>query len=240
MLLLILHSIYLLIIKYQQKLLSDYMNGVRGDNYKLKDNTESSISANYNGIMAAKILGTTYRNSAVYKVKDGKAVGSFRGKYSKVDYCSYFRNYCDGNFAEGHNSAFGFEVPVGMIDDIMSGLDSLESNMDKREYITAGLMPLDKRGRYHIDDMESFKKQHLLLQLAVANSKLSKEEEIRIIVQNNSYVERIPDVSDTSKVIKYDVLGLKCKAFEELRADYIEVYAEYSTCIELYAKNKWY
>ena len=53
-------------------------------------------------------------------------------------------------------------------------------------------IPLHERGKYHISDIDEFKRQGLLWQLAVANSKLSSEESISIVAlsRNLQFIEQ--------------------------------------------------
>lgn len=207
-------------------------NAVYRHNFIMKDITNMDISKNYCGVIASRLCGDNAKNTVVFKVDDGIARGSFRGKRSAVDYRGLFKSYGDDVFAEGHKAAFGFGVELGKLREIMSNITTIEPKQSKF-YLTAGSISDDMRGDYHIEDMTEFKKLGYFWRLAIANSKLSSEEQLDIITSAGEAVL----IEERGKLLVYDVLGIKCKAFEPISSKLITIYIEYSTSIEMYVKN---
>jgi single-stranded DNA-specific DHH superfamily exonuclease len=199
--------------------------------YILKDITNKNINRNYCGVIAAHLCGEYGKNAAVYVVNDGIAEGSFRGRLD-ADYRSYFEEYGEDVFAQGHKAAFGFKLKVEKLEEIMKNISSIEDR-EQRVYLTAGNVDEVDRGIHHIDDMDEFKRQRYLIRLAVGNSKLSSAEQIDIIASIKDAVL----VEQRGKLYIYDILGLRCKAFEPLQTDLVSIYAEFSDMVELYIKN---
>lgn len=205
-----------------------------GEHWVIKDITQSGISKNYTGVIASNLQGSWNKQAAVYTVdENGIATGSFRGRIDDFDYRKLFSDHKEGNFAQGHKAAFGFQVHIDELHSILNDIDSLESNYIQRNYLTAGNMPENLRGIHHIDDVDSFKRQGNLLRLAFGNSHVNSQEQIDIIVP----LSDAKLVEQKGKLYIYDILGLQCKAFEELKQPYIRIYAEQSNLINLYAKN---
>jgi len=102
-------------------------------------------------------------------------------------------------------------------------------------YLTAGNVDIKLRGRYHITDMERFKRAGLLWRLGIANSRLSTNESIDIITLN-TFDEPVK-ISASGKAFYYNILGIHCMAFEELSTKYIKLYAEFTNELKIYARN---
>lgn len=226
----------------QSEIVEDAMrNVVKMDGYCIRDTTQDNFSLNYNGLLATKILNTTQKDAAVYKVMEsGHCKGSFRGKYSKLNYRKNFADTEGVVYADGHSNAFGYEATLEGLHRAMAKMYELEKGIDKRRYLTAGDMDESEKGIYHIADereMQQFMQSGLFATMCVANSKLSKEEEIVLIIPNDS---RVKLKSQYGKVRTYDAFGFECKAFEEMTTRYLEVYADFDQEIKVYIRNIWY
>lgn len=227
--------------KQQEEATKDLLVGVKvglhkDDNYALKDITGSGINRNYCGVIAAKLCDATRKNSVVCLRNEstGLVEGSFRGRLTGPDYRGYFEEKCPGVYAQGHASAFGFKIDKEQLESIMDSLHEIEPKGNShRFYLTAGDMPEDLKGTHHIDDMIQFKKQRGLVKLAMANSKLSSEESINIMVLNPDDLE----LDWRGKMGYCNIMGLRCMAFEELVTEWLSIYVEYSNDISIYVKN---
>ena len=69
----------------------------------------------------------------------------------------------------------------------------------------------------------------------MANSKLSTEDSISIVIPN----ENIKLLETRGKVFYYGVFNLKCQAFEEMTTPLLDLYVEYNKEMKIYLKNKW-
>lgn len=203
--------------------------------YIIGDISGLEINSSYCGVIAAKLCDK-YRKNVVMclRNKDGLMVGSFRGRYKGPDYRKHFEDTCKGIYAQGHAGAFGFKATMEQLELIMSTIDTIEpkGGADKF-YITAGDIPESLRGTYHIDDMNQFKRERGLLNLAIANSRLSSDEGINIMVKNTYDIE----VEWRGKLGTCNVLGLACKTFEQLTTEWLSIYVEYSGEVKIYIKN---
>lgn len=197
------------------------------------DTSGTDISGWYHGVIASRMSGEYKRNCVCYHIVDGIAVGSFRGKCEGVDYRDFFNQFSPEIFAEGHKAAFGIKVPVHYLKDIMQGLCDIEPKTLDKPFLTAGNMPLGLQGVHHYYDLTEFKRQGLLLQLAVANSKLANSEVLPIITtRDNAHLER-----RRGKLFEYKVCGIACKAFEEMTENIVSIYVEYNREVEAYLRN---
>lgn len=208
-------------------------NRVYSEEYIAKDISNLDISSNYCGVIAGRLCGDNHKNTIVYKIENGIAKGSFRGRYADVDYRKQFESFGDDIYAQGHKPAFGFKIKVELIDTIMKSLKDIEPINQHREYLTAGRLPNEHRGIHHIESIDDFKKQGNLWRLAIGNSKVSSYEEINIVTSISEAVLK----ETQGKIYIYNVLGMDCKAFEPLTTDIIKVYVEYSTGIDFYVRN---
>lgn len=201
--------------------------------YICKDISNYEVSVNYCGVIATRLCGDKGKNAVAYSVKDGVAKGSFRGRYSDVDYRLFFENYKPGIFAQGHKPAFGFEVDVETLHEIMSKIHEIEPTDTRQYYVTAGRIDSELRGIHHIDNMDDFKKQGLLWRLAIGNSRVSSRDEIVIVVPLKDVI--LKDIK--GKVYEYSVFGIDCKSFSPLSTSLVQVYLEYNNNIDCYIKN---
>ena len=220
----------------QDKICENCMEGVMEySQYSLKDMTSSGIHKNYCGLLANKVLDHTNKSTVAY-ITDGEyAAGSFRGKHSYIDYRRFIDNWSEDTFAQGHKSAFGFMVKIDELPQLMLEVTNLEKEVSTKEYITAGRLLDEYKGIHHIDDFDKFKRAGLLWRLAMANSKLSTEDSISIVIPN----ENIKLLETRGKVFYYGVFNLKCQAFEEMTTPLLDLYVEYNKEMKIYLKNKW-
>jgi single-stranded DNA-specific DHH superfamily exonuclease len=207
-------------------------NAVIKDSYVMRDLSGTEVSKNYTGVIAGRLCDENKKNAVVYNVIDGIAVGSFRGRLNNTDYRSCFINFRDDVYAQGHEAAFGFKVKVADLEPIMQTLTSVESEIDERQYLTAGNIPVDSRGKYHIENMEEFKQAGGLMMLGIGNSRVSSKEQIMISVSSSEATL----IEQRGKLYLYSVLGLTCKAFKEIEPGIINIYVESSRSIEFYLK----
>ena len=190
-------------------------------------------SKNYTGVIAASLSGDYQKQAAVYEIENGIAFGSFRGVQPTFDYRTFFEQHAEGNYAQGHKAAFGFQLSLSEFEAILNDLDSINVDICPSNYLTAGDIPSNLIGEHHIYDINDFKRQGNLLRLAIGNSHVNSSEQIEIIVPIKS--ARL--VEQRGKLYIYDVLGIQCKAFEILTHPTIRIYAEQSNLLNIYAKN---
>lgn len=201
--------------------------------YIIKDTSNLEIHENYNGVIAGRLCGEHDKNTVVFKVINGIAMGSFRGRHSTVDYRAKFHSMYDNVYAEGHGPAFGFKVDINLLENIMDSLKEIEPLNETREYLTVGNVSEDKKGIHHIDNIDDFKRAGNVWRMAIGNSKVASNEEITLVTPLNQAVLD----STIGKMFKYNVLGMECKAFEPLSTDMVRIYAEYSKEIDFYVRN---
>lgn len=206
------------------------------DSYVLLDITNSEkADSGFCGIISTKLVDRLNKNACTYIVlSNGMCKGSFRGRLSTVNYKQQFDVIMPGCYAQGHEAAFGFEVPLEGLRRAMESMPSLEQTTNTALELTAGHMPDELRGTQHIDDMRAFMLAGKLMGLGIANSRLCNKEEHCIIVP-------ISDVKETtrpgSRIRTYDILGMVCKSFDALRTEYIQIYPEYTDELTVYARN---
>ena len=220
----------------QDEICKDYMSGVSEySQYAVRDITDDGIHKNYCGLLATKILNHCNKTTVVYTRNGDYAEGSFRGKHSSVEYRKFIDEWSEDTFAQGHKAAFGFKVKLEELPQILLEATNLEKGVTTKEYLTAGRMLEEYKGIHHIDDFDAFKKAGLLWRLSVANSKLSTEESINIVIANDN----LEPTEQRGKVLFYEVFGLKCQAFEQLQTPLLEIYVEYTKEMKVYIRNKW-
>ena len=212
--------------------------------FALIDITGTGIEKSYCGVIASKLVSKTGLNTAVciYNPAINKYEGSFRGR---IGYCNYREKFeslyeldeGEAIFAQGHASAFGFKATGEQLNIIMQSINSVEPERgSKKFYLTAGELDDSEKGIHHIDDMLKFKKEQGLVRLSMANSKLSTEEEINIMVKRPANLE-IEWFNENKKAGNCEILGIQCRVFGELTSDWIEIYLEFSKEITAYARN---
>lgn len=199
----------------------------------------TGISKSYTGVIATKLVSNYHVNSAVclYNPITGKYEGSFRGRKEHAKYRTFFEKNVQGIYAQGHQQAFGFKASPNELKFLLYNINKAESkdNCDREYYLTAGVMPESSKGVYHIDDMTTFKKQQGLLKIGLANSKLATEETIKIVTKRPQ--DEVVYWNERRTVGKYSVLGLECKAFEEIVTDTIAIEVEYNRELEVFVRN---
>jgi len=197
--------------------------------------TDTNINKSYCGVIATKFRGQEKKNTAIYKVTNGTAIGSFRGRKSDIDYRRYFESYSDDIYAQGHKAAFGFRVPEVELENIMQNLTKIEKNIETKPKITAGDIPKSLQGEYHIKDMQEFIKNGGLYELALYNSRVSYEETYNIITTSTNAELK----EQWERVSIYEILGLDCVTFKKITSDLIELMPEINNGrLKIYAQNK--
>ena len=196
------------------------------------DISKLGIHRNYSGVIAGRLSGDNHKNAVVYIMEDGMCRGSFRGRYSDVDYRAFFASYKDYIYAQGHPPAFGFKLYKEDLDYLMENLKTIEPDISNKPYLTAGNMTVEEMGEYHIANIDEFKRLGYLWRLAIGNSRVISNHEINIVVKASD----IELKGNTGNVYKYNVLGMECKAFSILTGKYFKVYAEYTNQVDLYIR----
>lgn len=202
------------------------------DSFILKDLTGTGIKASYTGVIAGKLCDEHNKNCVVFNVTDGIAKGSFRGRVQGSDYRKQFDEFNDTSKAQGHKVAFGFEARIEDLPQIMKSLESIEEEIDSRHYLTAGNLPDNLKGKYHIDDISEFKRYGGIMMLGIGNSKVSSDEQIMISVLSTE--ASLTEIR--GKLYMYNILGLNCKAFKEIEPGMINIYIEQSKTLEFFVK----
>ena len=198
----------------------------------MKDITSYGISRNYCGVIAAHLSGKYDKNVVVYIMSGDRAEGSFRGR-TQSDYRKYFEEYSPDIYAQGHPPAFGFKATIEQLKEIGKGLESVEEQTDTREYFSVGNMPEKERGVKHLENINELRKDGLLFRIAIGNAKVSTNEKIYI----KTSIVNLKLIKITGKLYYYDVLGLECKAFSEMRSSFVRIYAEFGNEVEYYVEN---
>lgn len=207
-------------------------------------NLTNEVGSGYAGLIATKICRDKIKNCVVYKINNNIAQGSFRGISQggledninlRLEFLDKARQLGIEAYAEGHAKAFGFRVNIKYLKKIMESISGVEDSGNKKYYITAGDMSEERKGKYHINNLDTFRKNGLLWKLGVANSRLSEEEVIKIILPTISlnYVE------SKDKIMKYTIDNLECISFEPIITKECELYVEYSNNLKIYVKNLW-
>lgn len=202
------------------------------DSYILRDMSNTEVHKNYNGVIASRLCGEYNKNCVVYKVTNGIAEGSFRGRISGLNYREIIDGYSDDSWGMGHKTAFGFACPVDKLDDVMSKLTSIESSSSNQYLLTAGKLNDKCPGKFVIKDMDEFKRQGGIWKLGIGNSKVSNDEQIFITVDSADLVL----IEQHGKLYLYNALGMICKAFEPVTEPVVNIYIECSRQIECYIK----
>lgn len=209
--------------------------------YIMEDITNKGVSHNYTGVIAGRLAGDHGLNTVCYMNNGGVVKGSFRGRQKGTDYRGYFHRYGqvtgqdgqDGSvYAQGHKTAFGFECSLEQLTDIMHSINSIESPDDDRDYFSAGDMPVEEYGKYHIVSMDEFKKAGYLFKVGEGNARVTDADAVYIKVCAKDVTLK----SIKGKLYLYDVFGLECKAFQELHGDYFRMYLEFTNELNFYIK----
>lgn len=226
----------------QDEIISKYKN-INLDRFASKDYIMIEVDkelSNYCGLIGSGLCGNNDKNTVVYSIKsvggdDNREIakGSFRGRRSDADYRKFFSDYKEGIYAQGHKVAFGFEVEVNLLKEIMENIHKIEFT-NKKLYLTAGQVEDEFKGKHHIDDMLEFKQKGYFWKLAVANSKLCVSEQLDIVAS----IRDIESSRQIGKLYLYNIFDIECKAFEIIKTDLIKIYLEYNrNGIEAYVKN---
>lgn len=211
----------------------EYSSFIMNDITDLTDSDGNEVLPSYSGVIAIKLCSQKRKNCVTYKIVDGLAVGSFRGRYNYTDYRKYFSDYSSDIYAQGHKQAFGFKVKPDVLYSILEKLPEIEKEQSNKFYLTAGDIPDNLHGEYHIDNFDEFKRAGNFWKLAMANSKLSSDESINIVTA----LTETKLIETRGKLYIYDIMGLKCKAFTQLTTPLVNIYIEYTKEVEIFAKN---
>lgn len=205
------------------------------DTYVLLDITDSEkADKGYCGVISTKLVDRTGKNAGTYVLTDkGACKGSFRGRCKDTDYIGCFAEAVPGVFAQGHDGAFGFECSLDDLRRAMESLPKAEKDRLKQLETTAGDMPAELQGKYHISDMAAYIRAGKIMEMGIANGRLSTKEEHVIIVPLSDAKE----IPSEGKLHWYEVLGLKCKSFEALKTPYVSIYPELTSAMNIYVKN---
>ena len=223
--------------KYKDKQEKALSEGVRDaevfESYVEKDLSETDISPNYNGVIASKLCSENKKNAIVYRVMDGIAQGSFRGRVQEVDYRKFIDEYSEDCYAQGHRTSFGFKIPLDKLDSIMRELVTLEGDIDSRPLLTAGRLNEQNPGKFTIDSIDKFKREGGIWKIGIGNSKVSSDEQILLTVSSSDAV--LEEVK--GQLYIYNILGLQCKAFKPIQKQIIDIYIEFSNQIDCYVRE---
>lgn len=176
----------------------------------------------YSGVIASAIKDQYSKTSIAYQVVDGIAIGSARGKISGKDYRQPINN--SGYYAQGHNTAFGFRIPIEELDRVIKSITSDEVS-NEEEYIVAGKAREVIKSRYSIDRVDSLMDNGVLWELGIFNSRVSEGESIKILADR----EEINITEEHPTYMKGEIMGVPCILFSIPTTKYIYIYIEYSS-----------
>lgn len=224
---------------FEAELLFNYLADVKECEHHTSRNITGKLDRNYSGLIATKLQDHFRKSSICYITNFGMAEGSFRGKYNDIDYRKIIHD--TGNFAQGHDGAFGFKVPVSNLENVLSLIDIEEETREHKEYLSAGdKLPIKDRGIYHIPEsdgsLQSFKRSGLAWKIGILNSKISSSSQCINIVVSRDEVELIEEFTKRSV---YSCLGYKCNVYEPLVSDKLYLYLEYSGELIVNLSNKF-
>lgn len=217
----------------QRQVIEKVMDGseLKYENYVVRDITNENLGEAYNGLLASKLMARHCKCTFVYSKEineDGRVVckGSFRGTDPIINYRALFMRH--GAIAKGHKSAFGLTIPEYLLHKVMDEVCStpVESS---NNYISYGDA---QGGMYHIDDLKEFKRSRNLIHLAHINSRSTGTEEINIV-----YSGEIELIREEEKYRIYNVGGLECLAFEEIKSNKVSIYVEFCNEVKCYVNN---
>lgn len=196
--------------------------------------TETNIPESYAGLIATKLLDTFKKTSIAYKLLDnGIAKGSFRGLCDGklLDYRQLIENM--GYYAEGHETAFGFEIPINELYNVLAKVTHYEKDVKAPEYLMSPLA--SGNCLYRISDMHKFQSDGNLYKIGLINSRICSNNEINIICS----LKEVSLVEDCGKYFKYKCCGLMCRSFEPIKSPNVTLYIEFGDTLNFYLRNKW-
>lgn len=192
---------------------------------------DAGLPKSYTGLVASMLVDRFKKSSVVYVVKNGVAIGSFRGLRNDLNYRKITQGF--GVSAEGHPTAFGFSIPLGMLPVVMDDVSSHDRDSMKEYCVYQGC---NIPAVHTITDFEAFRKEGNIWKVSMINAKMAGGiGNLNIIVPRNS----IKVVEEHEKWFEYDCAGLRCKAFEPILSENVVLYIEYNTDLVLYLRNKW-
>lgn len=192
---------------------------------------QANLPKSYTGIVASMLVDRLKKSSVVFVVKDGVAVGSFRGFRSDINYRKIAQGF--GVKAEGHPSAFGISIPLDMLQYVMDGVSKHDKDSMKEYCVYRGC---NIPAVHTINDFDAFRREGNIWKVSMVNAKMSGGVgNLNIVVPKDI----IKLVEDHGKWFDYDCGGLRCKAFEPILSENVLLYIEYNTELVLYLRNKW-
>lgn len=202
-------------------------------NYVMFDMSALDIHKNYAGVIASRLSGDYYVNCVAYLREGDICKGSFRGREKRAKYIDEFTKLGEDVFAQGHDEAFGFKCTYSQLKDVMSRISSIETGVDTKWGISLGDMPEQNKLRYHFNSWDELRYYGGLLLIATGNSRINSGRELnfKVSADNVRFIEKY------GEVFNYDVMGVNCKAFSELKGRYFNVYVEYTSEINFYIKS---
>lgn len=212
------------------------VGGKTTDKFVIKDITNTNIPKSYCGVIASKLVSELKRSAIVcfYNPVTKLFEGSFRGLSSNIEYRNFFKALCPDVYAQGHACAFGVKATLDQLMYIMDRVSGLEASTENQKfYLTAGDMPEQFKGRHHIENMTDFKRSGGLMRLAMANSKLSSDEAINIMVLNPGNLQ----IDWHGKAGHCNICGLNGLVFEPLETRWLSIYVEYGAEVNIYIRN---
>lgn len=186
------------------------------EEYICFDITGLGVRETYTGVIASRLGSENNKSVACYVVlEDGTCKGSFRGTDQNFDYRTYFDDFSDDIYAQGHPLAFGFKLRKEQLYTIMQNISTLENRGSSIPDVTIGKLC---GGLVHIDDLLEFKRSGDLMLIGFGNSKVQTKDEILLRVSASDVSLK----SQRGKLYMYNVLGgyenggFECKAFKPL------------------------
>lgn len=223
--------------EYEAKLIENYLEDSIDMGVYIKKDITGGIGKNYCGLMASKLLDHYRKSSICYIRVEDRFEGSFRGCYSDIDYRKMVEDL--GYFAQGHGPAFGFKVPINELSRMMSKISDVEMHKEHKEYITAGNIPVEHQGIYHLteEDLIKFKQQGYAWKIGLLNSRISNTSSC---INITTSIQDVKLVEEFERRIEYECLGFKgCVAFEPIVSKYVYLYIEFNSELKFYLRNKW-
>ena len=207
------------------------------------DMTGKGVSGAYNGIIASKVKDKYDKSAFVYSEVDGCALGSFRGRYP-VNYYDAINKYIEekyptqGYYVGGHQGAFGYKLPANKLEEIAEVVYEEEQNISTKWLVTLG--DGIEKGQFHInvEDLDVFIRTHSIYELALMNAKLCSAEQVQIVLKNKQFPFKEEKTITNKTIYRYDIYGIGCLGFIELKSEYILLYPEWSISgLVVYAKE---
>ena len=83
-----------------------------------------------------------------------------------------------------------------------------------------------------------FIRTHSIYELALMNAKLCSAEQVQIVLKNKQFPFKEEKTITNKTIYRYDIYGIGCLGFIELKSEYILLYPEWSISgLVVYAKE---